>query len=183
MGQIGPKWDKYGSFSDQISVHFSAVCQSVLRSDLKSPIFVPLGIIRLSDLLVGPNWTSLGCKEYGHFDTRPSIVGLHSLLCLSLTSRLKQVFFPFFWRNFIRDYQIGGGNFIWEYQIDGGNFIREYQISGGNFIRDYQISGGNFFWEYQIGFGNFMRSIRYVNNWNLLGSIRWKKTSSWGSIR
>ena len=24
MGQIGPKWEKSGSFSDQISVHFGA---------------------------------------------------------------------------------------------------------------------------------------------------------------
>ena len=34
VGQIGPKWDKSETFSDQISVHFG-VSQNVLKSDLK----------------------------------------------------------------------------------------------------------------------------------------------------
>ena len=33
--QIGPKWDKPGTFSDHISVNFGAVRQNVLKSDLK----------------------------------------------------------------------------------------------------------------------------------------------------
>ena len=35
VGQIGPKWEKSGTFSDQISVHFGALRQNVLKSDLK----------------------------------------------------------------------------------------------------------------------------------------------------
>ena len=42
VGQIAPKWDKSGTFSDQISVHFG-LSQNVLKSDLKklsdSPLF------------------------------------------------------------------------------------------------------------------------------------------------
>ena len=41
VGQIDTKWDKSWTFSDQISVHFGAVRQNVLKSDLKSPGFVP----------------------------------------------------------------------------------------------------------------------------------------------
>ena len=45
MGQIGRKWDESGTFSDQISVHFGAMRQNVLKSDLKkSPGFVPFGV-------------------------------------------------------------------------------------------------------------------------------------------
>ena len=36
VGQIGPKWDKSGTFPDQISVHFGSVRQNILKSDLKS---------------------------------------------------------------------------------------------------------------------------------------------------
>ena len=35
VGQIVTKWDKSETFSDQISVHFGAVRQNVLKSDLK----------------------------------------------------------------------------------------------------------------------------------------------------
>ena len=35
VGQIDTKWDKSGTFSDQNSVHFGAVRQNVLNSDLK----------------------------------------------------------------------------------------------------------------------------------------------------
>ena len=35
MGQIGPKWDKSGTFSDQISVHFGTAAPKLLKSDLK----------------------------------------------------------------------------------------------------------------------------------------------------
>ena len=35
VGQIGPKWDKSGTFSDQISVHFGSPSQNVLNYDLK----------------------------------------------------------------------------------------------------------------------------------------------------
>ena len=31
VDQIDPKWDKSGTFSDQISVHFDSVCQNVLK--------------------------------------------------------------------------------------------------------------------------------------------------------
>ena len=41
MCQIGPKWDKCGTFSDLISVHFGAGRQNVLKSNMKSPGFVP----------------------------------------------------------------------------------------------------------------------------------------------
>ena len=43
LGQIGPKWDKSEPFSDQISVDFGWVSENVLKSDLKSPGFVPFG--------------------------------------------------------------------------------------------------------------------------------------------
>ena len=46
MGQIGPKWDKAGTFSDQISVHFEA---SARISDLDTKW------VRLA-----PNGTNLG---------------------------------------------------------------------------------------------------------------------------
>ena len=35
VGQITSKWDKSGTFSDQISVHFGSPSQNVLKSDLK----------------------------------------------------------------------------------------------------------------------------------------------------
>ena len=41
MGQIGPKWDKSGTFSDQISEHFGATRQNVLKSDLKKSRIYP----------------------------------------------------------------------------------------------------------------------------------------------
>ena len=34
VGQIGPKWDKSGTYSDQISVHFGSESQNALKSDL-----------------------------------------------------------------------------------------------------------------------------------------------------
>ena len=46
VGQIGPKWDKSGTFSDQISVHFnskSSKSQDLLKSDLIGPRFVSFG--------------------------------------------------------------------------------------------------------------------------------------------
>ena len=49
VGQIGPKWDKSWTFSDQILVHFGSPSQNVLKSDLKSPGFVTIG--GKSDLL------------------------------------------------------------------------------------------------------------------------------------
>ena len=42
MGQIGPKWDKSGTFSDQIPVHFGSSSQSVLKSDLKKSWICPI---------------------------------------------------------------------------------------------------------------------------------------------
>ena len=43
LGQIGPKWDKPGTFSDKISVglHCGTVRPNVLKSDLKKFGFVP----------------------------------------------------------------------------------------------------------------------------------------------
>ena len=44
--QNGPDWPQIGQirdFSDQISGHFGAARQNILKSDLKSPGFVPLG--------------------------------------------------------------------------------------------------------------------------------------------
>ena len=35
VGQIDCKWDKSGTFSDQISVHFGSMSQNVLKSNLK----------------------------------------------------------------------------------------------------------------------------------------------------
>ena len=43
VGQIGPKCDKSGSFSDQISEHLGSARQNVLKSVLKSPGTVPFG--------------------------------------------------------------------------------------------------------------------------------------------
>ena len=40
VSQIGFKWDKFGTFSDQILVHFGSPRQNVPKSDLKSPEFV-----------------------------------------------------------------------------------------------------------------------------------------------
>ena len=37
-----PKWDKSGTFSDQISVHFGSVSQNVLKSDLKKSQICPI---------------------------------------------------------------------------------------------------------------------------------------------
>ena len=42
MSQIGPKWDKSGTFSDYISVHFGAATHNVQKSD---PGFVPFEVI------------------------------------------------------------------------------------------------------------------------------------------
>ena len=41
VGQIGHKWDNFGNFSEQISVHFGSLNQNVLKSDLKMSRFVP----------------------------------------------------------------------------------------------------------------------------------------------
>ena len=41
-GKIGAKWDKSGTFSDQMSVHFGAVRQNVLSSDLKKSRICPI---------------------------------------------------------------------------------------------------------------------------------------------
>ena len=41
VGQIGPKWDKSGIFSDQNSLHFGSVRESVLKSYLTSHGFIP----------------------------------------------------------------------------------------------------------------------------------------------
>ena len=41
MGQISPKWDKSGTFSNQNSVHFRLPSQNVLNYELKIPGFVP----------------------------------------------------------------------------------------------------------------------------------------------
>ena len=42
IGQIGIKRDKSGTFSDQISVHFGAQRQNVLKSDLKKSRICPI---------------------------------------------------------------------------------------------------------------------------------------------
>ena len=42
MGQIGPKWDKYRIFSDQISVHYGSVSQNILKSNLKKLLICPI---------------------------------------------------------------------------------------------------------------------------------------------
>ena len=44
VGHIGSKWDKYSTFSDQISVHFGSRSQNVLKSDLKKVIVVPFEV-------------------------------------------------------------------------------------------------------------------------------------------
>ena len=49
VGQIGPKWEKSGSFLDQISVHFDAPHQNVLKSDLKKSRIRPI-VIKLTNL-------------------------------------------------------------------------------------------------------------------------------------
>ena len=51
VGQIGPKWDKSGTYPDKLLVHFGAA----LKSDLKSPGFV----------LFGANLTHFGSNS-GH---------------------------------------------------------------------------------------------------------------------
>ena len=38
MGQIGAKWDKSGTFSDQISVHFGGGRRNVLKIDFKKSL-------------------------------------------------------------------------------------------------------------------------------------------------
>ena len=43
VGQIGPKWDKSGAFSDQISVHLAPRRQIHWNLIWKSPGFVPFG--------------------------------------------------------------------------------------------------------------------------------------------
>ena len=53
VGQIRPKWDKSGTFSDQISVHFGSASQNVLKSDLKK------SRICLIWSTLGPNLISL----------------------------------------------------------------------------------------------------------------------------
>ena len=44
MGQIGPKWDKSGAFSDQISVHLAPPRQMHWNLIWKSPGLVPFGV-------------------------------------------------------------------------------------------------------------------------------------------
>ena len=34
VGQIGPKWDKSWTFTDQVSVHFGSVSQNKLKFDV-----------------------------------------------------------------------------------------------------------------------------------------------------
>ena len=41
VGQIAPKWDKSGTFSDEISVHFGSPSQNVLKSHLKKSRICP----------------------------------------------------------------------------------------------------------------------------------------------
>ena len=41
LGQIGPKWDKSGTFLRSVSVHFDSASQNILKLILKSPRFVP----------------------------------------------------------------------------------------------------------------------------------------------
>ena len=38
VGQIGPKWDKSGNFSDQISVHFGSAKCTEISSEKMCPI-------------------------------------------------------------------------------------------------------------------------------------------------
>ena len=40
--QNGPKWDKSGAFSDQISVHFRSENQNAMKSYLKKPRICPI---------------------------------------------------------------------------------------------------------------------------------------------
>ena len=42
MGQIEPKYDKCGTFSDQISIHFASASQDVLKYDLKKSQICPV---------------------------------------------------------------------------------------------------------------------------------------------
>ena len=58
VGQIGPKWDKPGTFSDQISVHLAPRAPNALKSDLKKPGFVPFG------------------ANLTHFEAKPTIPGV-----------------------------------------------------------------------------------------------------------
>ena len=44
VGQIGPKWDKSGAFSDQISVHLARSRQMHWNLIWKSPGFVQFGV-------------------------------------------------------------------------------------------------------------------------------------------
>ena len=41
VGQNGAKWDKFGTFSDQILVHFGSMSQNVLKSDQKKSRICP----------------------------------------------------------------------------------------------------------------------------------------------
>ena len=40
--QIGPKWDKSGTFSDHISVHFVSASKNVMEFDLKNSRICPV---------------------------------------------------------------------------------------------------------------------------------------------
>ena len=89
--QIGPKWDKSGTFSDHISVQFGSVSQNVLKFDLKDKLnivkklkmenyliwkssrFVPFRSNRIWTTL-GPNLASLKDK----------IIQLSCFSCLSV---------------------------------------------------------------------------------------------------
>ena len=42
VSHIGPKWDKSGAFSDQISLHFGSQSQNVLKIDLKKSRNCPI---------------------------------------------------------------------------------------------------------------------------------------------
>ena len=53
VGQIGPKWDKTGKFSHQISVQLVSLSLNVLKYDLKNSRIYP--IWSQSYLLLGPN--------------------------------------------------------------------------------------------------------------------------------
>ena len=52
-----------GSFSDQISVHFDAPRQNVLKSDLKSPVYVLFRTNLTDDVPLGANLIHFEAKS------------------------------------------------------------------------------------------------------------------------
>ena len=81
LGQIGPKWDKSGIFSDQVSVYFASVSQNVLKLILKKSHICP--ILGQSKPIWMPNLKSLTLwrvpKQAGHIGKKWVIFARYGL--------------------------------------------------------------------------------------------------------